>query len=278
VLGAGWLMGVAALLVVATVVWSVSFGRTRVADAPVLSAEQWVRETARAHDVVLVDLAVWPDLSRSSGAAVGWYAAPSVGTSGVPSSASWSRADFVVATPLLQRHAGGAAAAVLRRSVPVAAFGSGDSAIEVRAVRRAAPAPSPSPPSAAELRAAEARKQTGAELARNPHLILTASGRAELRAGDVDSRVAIVLAQLLATQRVTVADFPAVKSDHGGPRRRVLISAVDGHPVPEDKARSADLIRYLSGLRGDFATATIEAGDAGVLATFAPDPTFVPPS
>jgi hypothetical protein len=136
----------------------------------------------------------------------------------------------------------------------------------------------PSPPTAAERRAAAMRKQTGSELARNPRLTFAADARAELQAGEVDSRVAIVLGQLASVHRVTVAGFPALPADPAGPRRQVLISAVDGHPVPADAARSDLLHRYLAGLRGDFRTASIDATDAGVRATFAPDPTFVPPS
>jgi hypothetical protein len=122
------------------------------------------------------------------------------------------------------------------------------------------------------------RKQTGAELARNPRLTLAGPARELLRAGDVDSRVSIVLGQLASGHRVTVLDFPAFAGEPGGPRRRVLISALDGHRVPADVERKAVLLRYLSGLRGDFATASIDETDAGVLATFAPDLTFVPPS
>jgi hypothetical protein len=61
-------------------------------------------------------------------------------------------------------------------------------------------------------------------------------------------------------------------------RRQVLISAIDGHPVPHDADATGTVLRYLSALRGPYATSTIDATDAGVLATFPPDPTFVPPS
>jgi hypothetical protein len=58
----------------------------------------------------------------------------------------------------------------------------------------------------------------------------------------------------------------------------VLISSVDGRRIPTDADRTGELLRFLSSLRGEFATSMIDATGTGVLATFAADPTFVPAS
>lgn len=278
VIGSGWLMAVVALLVVAAVVWFVSLPSLQPGSRqPLARAEGWVRQSVPAGQVVLVDLAAWPDLSRGTRASVGWYAAADGAPA--PSSTSWTRADYLVTAGTGLADSTGAARAVLARSLPVARFGSGTESVDVRAVRRpSAPDQPIHAPTAAERRAAVVRVQTGSQLAENPRLTADGPDRALLTAGDVDTRVSIVLAQLLALHRVTVRAFPTVSGEDGLLRRQMLISAIDGHPVPRDGDATGTLLRYLSQLRGAYATSTIDATDAGVLATFAPDPTFVPSS
>ncbi|HEY0374517.1 MAG TPA: hypothetical protein VGC94_06960 [Amnibacterium sp.] len=276
--GSGWLMAVVALLVVAAVVWIDALPALQTgARQPLSRAQRWVDSSVPPGQVVLVDLGLWPDLAHGARAAVGWYAAAEGAPA--PSSAPWSSADYLVTTGDSLDASTGAAHATLARSLAVARFGSGPTAVDVRAVRSApAPTPSSAPPSAAEQRAADARRQTGAELATNPRLTVDGADRALLQGGDVDTRLSIVLGQLLAVHRLTIGGFPARKGDTGTVRRQVLISAIDGHPVPHDADATGTVLRYLSALRGPYATSTIDATDAGVLATFAPDPTFVPPS
>ncbi|HET6826155.1 MAG TPA: hypothetical protein VFH64_09545 [Amnibacterium sp.] len=277
-IGSGWLMAVVALLVVASVVWIASLRSLQIgAHQPLSRAERWVDSAVEPGQVVLVDLGMWPDLSHGAAATVGWYAAAAGRPA--PSSAPWSSADYLVTTGDALGASTGAAKQALARSLAVARFGSGSGAVEIRAVRATPPAaPAPAPPTPAEQRAAVARRQTGGELAANPRLTVDGADRALLQAGDVDSRVSIVLGQLLAVHRLTVGGFPPVPGDSGGVRRQVLISAVDGHPVPHDADATGTILRYLSALRGEYSTSAIDATDAGVLATFAADPTFVPPS
>jgi hypothetical protein len=278
--GSGWLMAIVALLVVAATAWVTSLPALESgARQPLTRAERWVDTSVPPKQVVLVDLGVWPDLAHGAHAAVGWYAPADHAPA--PSSLPWSSADYLVTTGDALGASTGAAADTLARSLAVARFGSGADAVEVRAVRRTptdTPTPSSTPPTAAEQRAAAARRQTGPQLATNPRLTVDGTDRALLQGGDVDSRVSIVLGQLLAVHRLTIGGFPAVKGDTGDVRRQVLISAIDGHPVPHDADATGTVLRYLSALRGRYATSTIDATDAGVLATFAPDPTFVPSS
>jgi hypothetical protein len=275
-IGSGWLMGVLALIVVAVVVWVGALPALQPgARQPVVRAEGWVRRSVPAGQVVLVDLGTWPDLVTGTRARVGWFAPAE--DAPAPSSAPWSTADYLVTTGPELAASTGASQAVLARSLPVARFGVGAGAVAVRAVRSTpAPTPSATPPTAAERRAADARKRTGAELAQNPRLTVDGPDRALLQGGEVDSRIAIVLGQLLSQHTVTIGGFPALAGDTGTVRRQAVISAIDGRPVPADADATGTVLRYLSSLRGDYATSTIDATDAGVLATFAPDPTFVP--
>jgi hypothetical protein len=304
--GSGWLMGVAAVLVVAAVVWAGALARLRPGpDGAVAEASGWLRTSVPAGQVVLAELPAWPTLQAASSRPVGWYAPPLV-AGPAPSSPGWSRADYVVSVGATPQPTG-SAAAVLGRAETVARFRSGAESVRVLAVaadaaRRGSgssvsPAPSPSPtssssatpwpgsqpttnpPSAAQLQAAAAaRRRTGAELAQNPRITLTGADRAALEAGQVDTRVAIVLAQLAAVHPITVAGFPRVSTDGSEVLRQVLISTVDGKRVPGDPRSTDVLLRYLSRLRGTFATSSLGATTGGVLATFPPDPTFVPAS
>lgn len=273
VVGAGWLMGLVAVLVVAGVQWGAGLhDLARTADGPVADARRWVGASVPPGDVVLVALAVWPDLARDARASIGWYTTDAGDAAGAPTSTPWQRADYVVADSQLRQHASGEAATVLRRSVDVRTFGSGTSALQVRAVpahasakRPAGPAPTRSP---AERAAAAERTRIGGELARNPRIVLHAADRVLLQRGQVDQRVAVVVGQLLAAHAVTVAAFPMVPGDPADPRRQVLISGLDGHAIPEDIQRTGILLRYLSSLRGSFSTSRIDATPNGVLATF----------
>ncbi|MFD1722717.1 hypothetical protein, partial [Amnibacterium endophyticum] len=291
--GSGWLTGVAALLLVGVVVALTGLPRLEARpDREVAQVQRWLADGVPADRLVLVGLGTWPDLADAGGASVGWYA----GRSGsVPSSAPWDRADYVVADRSLQG-AGGAAEAALQRSSAVARYGTGPDALVVRAVQgggTASPQPAPSrspsptavpgptptaPTGAAERRAAAVRLDAGRQLAANPRITMSDRDRALLERGAVDARIALVLAQLAATDRITVASFGVQPGDDSGLRTSVVISEVDGRPVPEDLAATSDLVRTFSALRGDFAARTIDVTQDGVVAAFIPDPEWVPSS
>lgn len=286
-IGSAWLTGVAALVLVGVVV--ALLGLPQALPRPersVAQAQRWLAGSVPAGQVVLVGLGAWPDLASDSGAEVGWYA----GRPGaVPSSVPWSRAGYVVTDASLDR-ADGTAAAVLERSATVARFGRGADALTVRAVEgaevgapsaSAAPAPQPTPTAptdAAERRAAAARIDAGRQLAGNPRIELSGRDRALLAAGEVDARIALVLAQFATSHRVVVESFGVQRGDDSGLRTTVLISEVDGRRVPADVARTGDLLRFLSALRDDFAARSIDATERGVTASFTPDPSWAPSS
>ena len=85
----------------------------------------------------------------------------------------------------------------------MASFGSGGNRVEVRAVE-----PGGAPAYRAALRAdLAARKAAGSQLLRNPHVRLTGPGAAQLRAGEVDTRLLATLAALASRYSFRVTGF-----------------------------------------------------------------------
>ncbi len=116
------------------------------------------------------------------------------------------------------------------------------------------------------------RARFGSALARNPSMELQPAAAAALRAGIVDPRVVLMLADLASPRRLAIADFPV--APHEPPyalRRRVLLTAVDGMPAAGDPQ---PLLRaWLSAQQPPFIPSTIEAdGSALLIAYPAPTP------
>lgn len=277
VLGSAWLTGVAALLVVAVLGWLVGLsGLVRGSDQAVAKVERWIDSSVPAGQTVLVGLGSWPDIARSTDAEVGWYAAGTASRA-LPSSIPWSRADYVVTDASLPLDvsgaagASGAAATVLGRSLQVASFGAGDTAMTVRAVRAVEPEATPEAPTTAAGRAAaRLRASVGTQLAENPRVEVTGQDRARLLAGDVDTRIALVLAQFVTTHRVAISGFGLASGDTSGIRTTVTVREIDGRGVPADGTKTGVLLRFLSDLSGEFAPASIDATNSGITAAFTP--------
>jgi hypothetical protein len=77
---------------------------------------------------------------------------------------------------------------------------------------------------------------------------------------------------------VTISGFGTAAGDTSGVRTTVTISEIDGRRVPTDGTKTGVLLRFLSDLRGDFATRSIDATDDGITAAFTPAPDLVPSS
>jgi hypothetical protein len=110
--------------------------------------------------------------------------------------------DVVVATPAIRNQFGSRLADVYA-PVVLASFGSGAGRIDVRAI---------APDGAAAYRASlaadwRARVTAGSQLARNRHISVSAAARSALKAGDVDPRLLLTLAELAAGQRVRIVAF-----------------------------------------------------------------------
>ena len=278
-LGSGWLVAVGAVLVVAVVSWLIGLtGLVRGSEQPVAQVERWIDSSVPAGQTVLVGLGAYPDLVGTTRAEVGWYGGGS-GATAVPSSVPWSRADYVVADASLPPDRTGAAATVVGRSLEVATFGTGAAEMSVRAVREATAPTAPAPPTTVAGKAAAAlRKSVGTQVAENPRIEVSGQDRARLLAGDVDTRIVLVLAQFVTSHTVTISGFGSAAGDTSGIRTTVTISEIDGRKVPTDGTKAGVLLRFLSDLRGDFATQSIDATNDGVTAAFRPDPDLVPSS
>jgi hypothetical protein len=149
--------------------------------------------------------------------------------------------------------------------------------MSVRAVREPAAETTPAAPTTAAGRAAaRVRRTVGRELAQNSRIEVDGADRARLLAGDVDTRIVLVLAQFVTAHRIAIRDFGVAKGDASGLRTTVTISEIDGRQVPSDGTKTGVLLRFLSDLRGDFTTESIDAADDGITAAFAPDPDLVP--
>jgi hypothetical protein len=106
----------------------------------------------------------------------------------------------------------------------------------------------------------------GRQLAANPALTLSDEARAQLTAGQVDSRIILILAQLLADRPMTISDFPLVAGENDDVRRQVLIETVDGRPAGEDAA----LQSWFAALEAPFAASGVDPSPGGLLVTFPP--------
>ncbi|GIG30297.1 hypothetical protein [Cellulomonas marina] len=265
-----WLVLVAVALVAAVPLAGASLRGLLVPDADdaatgerTRAAQAWVLATVRGGATVAADDAVRTDLARA----------------GVPGAtlvplADAARADVVVVPAGVTD---GPAAVGVR----VATFGTGDDAVVVRRVPPAADGAGSdatggtTPDPAAAERSRVARATAGAELARNPRLVLEGDSRGLLESGRVDARIVVALAVQLTATDVTVGAFPAVEGEAadggaGDVRRQLLVTAVGGARTTAGAGYSVGT-RWLRGLDGLTATADVRSTDAGLLATFSPD-------
>ena len=155
--------------------------------------------------------------------------AGSTGLSGSAGSAGLSGAGVVVASASIRSRFG---PQLSDEYAPVllASFGSGASLIEVRAVF---PGGGLAAYNSAVRADAAARKSAGAQLLRSQRIMVSPQGAAQLRAGEVDSRLLVMLAALASLQRLRVVAFgdasPGVQVPPMGlPLREVTLTSAGG--------------------------------------------------
>jgi tetratricopeptide (TPR) repeat protein len=161
-----------------------------------LRAASWVAAQVSRSAVVACDPAMCAALQRDG------VPAGELLTLGTDGPADLLGSDVVVATAAVRSEFGIRLASVYA-PVILASFGSGTTAIQVRAI-----APDGAPAYARALRAdLAARQRLGMDLLHNPDLIVSAPARAQLAAGDVDTRLLATLATLADMQRLRVIAF-----------------------------------------------------------------------
>lgn len=198
-------------------------------------AANWVSANVAGTAVLACDTATCAEL-----AARGYPAGALISLT--PDAREVRRADLVVVTAAVEGLLG-RSLRELTAPLPVAAFGAGDAAIQLRSV-------APEGPNAYERRATADRRQrasAGAQLSRANRLELSAPAGEELRAGRVDARILTVLPALLADHRLTVESFSISSAEPPGAPLRVLdIARVDGRDVAAEQAGTVDIIRFLN--------------------------------
>jgi hypothetical protein len=111
-------------------------------------------------------------------------------------------ASLLIATPAVRTQLGNSLVDTYAPEV-MASFGTGQAQTDVRAVAPDGPAAF----RAAQAAATAARVQAGRELAGNPQVTLSPAARAQLLAGQVDTRLMITLATMAAAEPVSVVSF-----------------------------------------------------------------------
>jgi hypothetical protein len=204
-------------------------------DRTMREATAWVEDNADREQRLIVDNGMWVDFVEAGWDRdnVLWYykldTDPAV-TALSPN--GWRDSDFIISTQSMRTfptefpQVSGA----LINSVPVAVFGQGDQAVEVRQIV-------PDGGEAANERQGEAftrQSVLGQQLAANPAVEMTDAQRDMLAAGHVDERIITVLGALSAGRTVEVGGFPLIPGEQSPIARQVEITAVDGNPVDEE--------------------------------------------
>lgn len=171
--------------------------------------------------------------------------------------------------------ASGSARAALGRVAPglLASFGSGDSAVDVRAA---------APGGAAAYQAAvkadlAARQSGGTQLLNSKRIQVGAQGAGQLQAGQVDSRLLIMLAMLASQHPWRVVAFggasPGVPAAEA-PLRQVTIADANGRAGPAEAADLAGALAMVRAQQGPYqpahvGTVRLDGGQQGLSIDFA---------
>ena len=231
-------------------------------DAPGRQAQDWIVANVPKDSRLVVDDALWVDLVRAGfprDEVVWYYKVDTDPAVEALSPNGWRDYDYVVSTASVRASpdAFPQVSAALQNSTPVAAFGAGDTLVEVRRVRPEGTAAA----GAADRAELAARRLAGAQLAANPDLTLDPTVADAARTGRLDARLVGTLALLAGTYRLTVAAAPVVPGEEaGGSARRVVeISAIDGRPVTVGDPATTAVTGWLTAQPRQYRPASVES-------------------
>lgn len=222
----------------------------------------WMDDNLGAGARVLVEQAVADLLPRGLGGVDSRLVEDiSGGTTG-----GWRDLDVVIATPSVRDIAATTpdVGAALANSVVLAEFGTGDQRIEIR---RVAPQGA-TLAAAAESTAAAQRREFGAELSRNPSVVMSTPDRVAFAGGDVDPRVSVVLGALAGGGQVAVSGLPVIVGEEGVPHRQVALTSLGGEPLVVDGEASAEAVGLFEGLGGTYALKSMTVDGTALVLTF----------
>ena len=220
----------------------------------VTAAAQWVTANLPGGSTVLTDTDVNAELDRL-GAPVKRVAVDPAGALGV----DWRDYEYIVSTEGLRGASESDLADAIESSSLVASFGPEPSQVDIRSIEPAGPA-------VVEERR-EAQAAAGAQLARNPRLVLAPDTRTLLREGAVDARLIILLAAAADRHELAIADFPARAGEESSLRRTVIITEVDGE-VPDGTASGTSLRGWLDVQEAPFAPASAAVAEGALVIAF----------
>jgi hypothetical protein len=164
----------------------------------------------------------------------------------------------------------------------IASFGSGSMRIDVRVVAHQGGAAY-----LAQLKAdVAARKQAGAQLLQSPAVTMSPEARSQLSAGEVDSRLIVVITGLAAQQAVTIEAFGDLGpgATRGIPMRAMALAPSAGNGMPSAAAGIRSMLAFLHAQTnyGGTQLRVVRAGGRNVLSVqfMAPSPLglFNPPA
>jgi hypothetical protein len=210
------------------------------------SAATWVAQQINRSAVVACDPAMCAALAAKGVPATRMHVLP-------PGRASMTGADIVVATPGV-RSALGTSLAGEDAPVAVAHFGTGAARIDVRVV---------APDGAAGYRGAMAadvisRQKAGARLLHDHRIRLSATGRAQIHAGEIDPRLLAALAGLARRRPIHVIEFTATPGAAPGPEIPMRLAEIQGMGrFGGTPATIRALRRRLSGVRPPYHPAVL---------------------
>ncbi|MHA7239355.1 ArnT family glycosyltransferase [Arthrobacter sp. TMS1-12-1] len=270
--GAGVVLVALALAVVTAVpLWTAQLRGVLFADLdePAVQAQDWVETNVPRSDRLIVDDAMWVDLVRSGFERenVIWYYKMDTDADVMEASPNgWQDADYIITTDSMRTspeqfpEVNGA----LSNSEVMASFGTGAQQVDVRRIY---------PDGTGTLgeeeeRMAAGRASVGAELARNPALVLDEESEAQLGSGQVDARIVAALSRRAAIDESLSVSFPSVDGEDGSLRRQVLITAANGEDLAPATAEARAQETWFEDLGGSFAAESATRTDAGVLVTF----------
>jgi hypothetical protein len=180
----------------------------------------------------------------------------------------------IVVTPAARRELGSRLSSFLAPAV-LASFGSGPAQVQVRPV-----APNGASAYRVDLEAdLQARKYSGADLLDSSRLSVSAAARRQLRGGQVDARLLVMIAALAAMQPVSIVAFTdsGPGASTGIPFRSVTV-LITGHGSRSRAARRQSFLTFLHSQQVPFrpaqtGTVQLPRGQTGLRIQFtAPNP------
>jgi hypothetical protein len=189
-----------------------------------------------------------------------------------PGAASPLHSTVIVATAAIRRQLGSRLGSVYA-PVVIASFGSGDERIDVRAI---------APRGAAAYLATLSgdvleRKESGAELLLSDRVVVGATARAQLSAGEIDSRLLVTIAALAAARPIDVLSFGDPAPGAGAvvsPLRSAELARAPGAPRISSSGFVRSIFAFLRVQRFPFAASSMQeaqlpGGGAAVRVEFA---------